>query len=203
MRDYLPYTDAELAVWLTNFNHKIATHASVFGINAEDATDLDTHYNTILQAIYEVAAKKEELAKAVAHKNSALTKGLTLLRKEIVRIKAHRNYTEAIGQELGIIGTATSFNATKYKPALKVVVAGGMVRIKFQKKGVDGINIYYRRKGEVVWRFLARDTRSPYEYRIKLEDPSQPEHWEYRAFGVVKDVEIGQPSDVVEVIFGE
>jgi len=126
----------------------------------------------------------------------------TNVRKKVTRIKAHKNYTDAMGRELGIIGTTTTFDATGYKPFLSVEVTGGLVGIKFQKKGVDGVNIYCRRKGEVSWRFLARDTRSPYDDHIKLENPSQPEHWEYRAYGVVNDMEIGQPSDVVEVIFG-
>ena len=30
----------------------------------------------------------------------------------------------------------------------------------------------------------------------------QPEHWEYRAFGVIDDAEIGQPSDIAEIVFG-
>jgi hypothetical protein len=68
--------------------------------------------------------------------------------------------------------------------------------------GVDGVNIYRRKRGEVIWQLVTRSTRSPYEHRIQLENPAQPEHWEYRAFGVIKDVEIGQPSDIVEVIFG-
>jgi hypothetical protein len=33
-------------------------------------------------------------------------------------------------------------------------------------------------------------------------DKMQPEHWEYKAFGVINDDEIGQASDIVEVVFG-
>jgi hypothetical protein len=37
---------------------------------------------------------------------------------------------------------------------------------------------------------------------LVLATPGQPEHWEYRAFGVLNDNEIGVASDIVETIFG-
>lgn len=174
-----------------------------FGLPPEDMSEIDMQSEMLKQSIQEVNTKKEEMAKAVAHKNELRTVFLTNLRKDVVRIKAHKNYTDATGKELGIIGTTTAFDATGYKPPLSAEVTGGVVRIRFQKNGVDGVNIYHRRKGEAAWRFLARDTRSPYDDHIKLVNPSQPEHWEYRVYGVLNDTEIGQPSDVVEVIFGE
>lgn len=202
MKDYLPSNDAELLIWLHNFNKKMAMHGYNLGLSSESLSEINMQSNSLSQAVQDVATKKEEVAQAVTYKNDVRTAFLTNLRKEIARIKTHRNYTESLGQEVGIIGTSTSFDPTNYKPELKVEVTGGVVRIKFKKKGVDGVNIYRRRKGEAVWHFLARDTRSPYEDRIQLEDPSKPEHWEYRAYGVINDEEIGQPSDVVEVIFG-
>ena len=56
--------------------------------------------------------------------------------------------------------------------------------------------------GESTWHFLARDTKSPYDDHIILAVANQPEHWEYRAFGVVDDNEIGMASDIVSVVFG-
>jgi hypothetical protein len=49
---------------------------------------------------------------------------------------------------------------------------------------------------------LARDSKSPYDDDIILAVVNLPEHWEYKAFGVINDDEIGQASDIVEVVFG-
>jgi len=75
--------------------------------------------------------------------------------------------------------------------------------IKFTKKGVDGININHRKKGSLTWKFLARDTKSPYDDYIELAVAGQPEHWEYQAFDVFDDEEISVASDIVEVLYGE
>ena len=77
-----------------------------------------------------------------------------------------------------------------------------VVRIKFKKLGVDGINLYHRKKGTTSWLFLARATKNPFDDQIVLATAGQPEHWEYRAFGVIDDAEIGQPSDIVEMVYG-
>jgi len=36
-----------------------------------------------------------------------------------------------------------------------------------------------------------------------LPVPGVPVHLEFRAFGVLKDVEIGMPSDINEILFGQ
>lgn len=202
MKDYLPHGDAEFLLWFTNLKNKIQLHGYNVGLSQEDMSEIDMEGEAIRQAIQDANTKKEEAAKAVAYKNEVRTAFLMKLRKIIARIKAHRNYSDSLGQELGIIGSKSNFDPTTFKPQPKVAVSGGVVRIKFQKKGIDGVNVYCRRKGAIEWQFQARDNNSPYQERIVLENPAVPEHWEYRLIGVIKDVEIGQPSDVVEVIFG-
>ena len=94
------------------------------------------------------------------------------------------------------------FDKASYKAILTAEMFAGFVRLKFKKAGTDGVNIYHRKKRDATWHFLARDTKSPYDDHIVLVTPGQPEHWEYRAYGVIDDSEIGQPSDIVEVVFG-
>ena len=202
MRDFIPSNDAEFLIWLYNFQNKLNLYASQFNILPSDVSHLNTQIDSMTTAVQEVATQKEMMAKTVAQKNSIRKQVEAEVRGEATRLKAHRNYTEALGQELGIIISKNSFDPTSFKPKPKAEVSGGMVRIKFQKKGIDGVNVYRRQKGKVEWQFRARDNNSPYEERIQLENPAVPEHWEYRLIGVIKDVEIGQPSDVVEVIVG-
>ncbi len=202
MNDYLPRNDAEFLIWLNNFRNVFATNANDFGTSPEDVKNLDKLLAKMSDSVQDVATQKEILAKTVANKDSTRKEIETFVRAEANRHKSHKNYTEAVGQEFGIVRSKSNFNPATYKPQAKAEVSGGMVRIKFQKKGISGVNVYRRRKGEVEWQFRARDNNSPYEERIVLENPAVPEHWEYRLIGVVKDVEIGMPSDVIEVIVG-
>ncbi len=87
-----------------------------------------------------------------------------------------------------------------YKAKITAETFAGFGRIKFVKKGVDGLNLYHRKKGTSAWLFLARVTKSPFDDHVALLNNDQPEHWEYRATGVVNDVEVGVASDIIEVI---
>lgn len=202
MKDFIPSNDAEFLIWLHNYRNKTTAYATQFNIPLEDIYHFDMQINQMNTSVQEVAMQKEMMAKSVAQKNDVRKQLEAEIRREVLRFKAHKLYTEAIGQELGIVSSKKTFDPSTYKPKPKAEVSGGIVRIKFQKKGVDGVNVYSRRKGEVAWQFRARDNNSPYEERIQLENLAQPEHWEYRLIGVIKDVEIGLPSDVVEVIYG-
>jgi hypothetical protein len=51
------------------------------------------------------------------------------------------------------------------------------------------------------WKFISRDTNSPYADYTALAVAGQSEVREYQAFGVLNDQQIGQPSDIVSVTF--
>ena len=102
----------------------------------------------------------------------------------------------------GLISSPDVFDAVNYKPVLAVSVEGNLVRIRFKKLGADNVNIYHRLKGSAAWLFLARYTHSPYDDHIVLTNAGVPEHREYIAYGVKNDAEIGQPSDIAQVVFG-
>ncbi len=69
-------------------------------------------------------------------------------------------------------------------------------------RGADAVNLYKRKAGETGWKFLARDTNSPYDDYAPLDKPGVPENWEYQALAVIGDDEAGQPSAIVKVTFG-
>lgn len=202
-RDYIPRTDAELITWLTNFKLKLPDIAATLMLPMERVYELIYKIDNYIQSIHNATTKKEEYSKAVADKNDLGKDTVKAIRAEANLLKAMNGFTEGMGQELGIFGTTTSIDTINYKPKIKLdVLARGIIRIAFVKGNIDGINIYRRRKGSLTWEFVARDTVSPYEDRIQLQVPGQPEHWEYCAIAVIKDQEIGQPSDVVEVVIG-
>jgi len=200
--EYFPSTEPQQAIWCLNFGEKILIHGPTLGLNAIESAAAQDKAFKYAELIAKVQLKKSELKSLVDEKNLAYTEKIGDIRKDIVKFKTNSALTSEIAGELGIVGGETSFDPDTYKPEINASLFAGFVRIKFFKKGVDGVNIYHRKKGALAWSFLARDTKSPYDDHIELATPGTPEHWEYRAFGVIEDAQIGLASDIVEVVFG-
>ena len=78
----------------------------------------------------------------------------------------------------------------------------GYVRIKGTKGSVKSMDLYTRLKGQPGWKVaIARRSKFPWDDDSALAQPGVPETREYRAIGVLDDKEIGQPSDIVEVVY--
>ncbi len=201
-QSFFPNQNSDLLAWLNNYKTKLTVHATALGLTAAQVTQEKAWCDAMIAAINLIEIKKQELKSAVSGRETAMQTQIGALRIEIARHKLAAGYTVAIGEDLGVVGTHVAFDPAAYKAKITAEIFGGFVRIKFVKKGADGIDLYHRKKGDATWLFLARDTKSPYDDHIVLETQNQPEHWEYRAFGVLDDAEIGQPSDIVEVVFG-
>ncbi len=201
MNDFFPKSNAQQVTWLTNFKNKIAIHGLVLGLTKEEIADYQSYCDNTIEKINVVEAKKGELKAAVKSKDEAINSKTNKFRTKIAHFKTSPSFEKSIGEDLGVMSTKKTMDKATYKPLISTQLFAGVVRIKFIKKGVDGVNIYHRKKGEIGWKFLAKDNKSPYEDQIILANAEQPEHWEYRAFGVKNDQEIGIPSDIVEIVF--
>jgi hypothetical protein len=121
------------------------------------------------------------------------------LRQMIQRILAAPKYTEAIGQELDIVGgeEAAIDRATAKPTAKAVALPGNEVRIEFVKANFDGVLIEGRRSGESDWSALGTDNYSPYlDSRAPLAG-GKPEIREYRLRYLLKDEPLGEWSDTI------
>ena len=78
-------------------------------------------------------------------------------------------------------------------------IIGGEIRLDFKKRGVDGMHVYCRRKGQTSWTFLALDTSSPYIDGHPLAQAGVPEVREYMLRGVINNEEIGLDSDIMSI----
>lgn len=200
--DFIPRAESEQLVWLGNFKTNLVIQGSAVGLTAPQITALTGSCDNIITTVGTAATKRTAFNEAVSTKVTVKNTELKSIRVAVNRMKTHAGYTPAIGKSLQIIGTSLDLDIQNYKPEITAEPFAGYIRIKFVKRGVDGINIYHRKKGEGNWNFLARDTKSPYDDHIELATEGQPEHWEYRAFGVIDDSEIGQPSKIIEIVFG-
>ena len=97
-------------------------------------------------------------------------------------IKKQPTYTEAIGLQLGIVGSedTTEHLLPTFTAKSELGDDCHCMHIKFKKFGHTGVAIYSRRGPNGAWEFLAIDTDSPYlDEREPLAD-GQPEVREYR-----------------------
>ena len=88
------------------------------------------------------------------------------------------------------------------KPELSARAASDHVRLSFTKKGIDGVHIYGRRKGDTGWQLLGTDYFSPYTDHRPLAVAGTPETREYMCRGIIHDEEVGMDSDIISVLFG-
>lgn len=201
-RSFFPVSDAMLLLWVMNYKEKIGIYATALGMTPEELEREQEYCEKIIASINTVGSRKWQYQSSVESRSKTVATDGGALRANIGHHKTAPNYTEAIGLDLGIVTHSAILDFSNYKAKISVELFGGSVRIKFRKMYADGINLYRRKKGGVEWGFVARVTRSPFDYSFVLEVVGQPEHWEYRAFGVVDDTEVGFPSDIVEVIYG-
>ncbi|MCS3798336.1 hypothetical protein [Niastella sp. OAS944] len=200
--DYIPRSEPQLAIWFTNYGKKISNYGQSLGLTAEEIKLAETRCNETSAKITEIEQKKTEVQQIIAVKDDLKSDALAVIRGFVTRIKAHTAYTEAIGLDLGIIGTTVDTTVLKgSKTTLKAEVLPGRVRISFVKKSFSGVNIYTRLVGTAQWEFLARDNHSPYDDERPLTN-GQPEKREYMAIGLLGDDEVGMPSDIISVVFG-
>ncbi|WP_396171095.1 hypothetical protein [Flavobacterium sp.] len=200
-RSYFPTADAAQTAWASNYKAKIAEVASTLGLTQEQADNQKSKCDTIMSSISNVAAKRADLKEAIGIRDEIIATNGGSLRADISNIKTLPGYNAGIGNALGIISIPSSKDYATFKPTLTIGMFGGKVRIKFKKMETDGVNIYRKKIDATEWSFLARANKSPFDQSFVLDAPGQIETWQYRAFGVVNDNEVGLPSDIVQVVY--
>ena len=199
--DYIPRKESLLVTWLQNFKTKIVLNATELGLEADEVTAIVTFCDAMLTAIKDSGITKSTYESVVKNKNTVVDGGVTTLRSFVGKIKNVDGFPATIGEDLGILTSTSSTDFSVYKPSLRGAAHPGYVLIKFSKKGVDGINLYARNKGDSEWERLNFYMFSPCVDARPLEVAGQAENREYMGIGVIKDHEIGLQSDIISVAF--
>ena len=199
--DYIPRQESLLVIWLQNFKAKIVLHATELGLEPAEITALIAFCDSMIAAVKDAGIAKSTYESVVKNKNTVVDGGVSALRSFVGRIKNAEEFTETIGEDLGILTSIDSKDFSVYKPSLRGEAHPGYVLIKFSKKGVDGINLYSRKKGDSEWEKLNLYMFSPCADARPLAIAGQAENREYMGIGVIKDHETGMQSDIISVAF--
>ena len=116
-----------------------------------------------------------------------------------VRIKNSPNYTEAIGQDLGIIGAEVIVDLNSLKPVLTLSLTAGHPHIGWSKQGMDSLELLADRgdgKGFVPVTFT---TNTDYADNSPLPAAGVSAVWKYKAVYRLNDAQAGQWSDVATI----
>ncbi len=188
--DYLPKADADFAVWLQNFTLKITTvYNTLFGISAGQITAIQNDNTAVNYLITQyLEAFKTATQDRVAYKDlivsgkigqvgggfpsatvavppapaNAVAPGVKArVRLLVKQIKANSQYTEVIGEDLGIVAP-TPIPNPKPKPRGSAAAQGASrVELKFVKGRYTGVQVESRRGSETVWSVLATISAAP------------------------------------------
>lgn len=200
--DYIPNQRDARYLWYKNLSTNIVAEAVKFGGVAADATAIKAVADGII-AKYDLTNTAQQAldgARLIEHSTEAAA--LVQIRAKVKNWKTLSGYP-ASGSEgvLQLKGTDSAFDPATYKPELKATVVAGGVKVEFKKKGVAAMSIYMRRGGTANWQKLGIDTESPYLDSAPLAQAGVAEVREYKARGILHDVEIGVDSDVVSATF--
>ena len=222
---YIPSSDSDRNVWLNNFSTKINTYATLVGITAAEVTAIqkDTAMYTYIinmleaykQTVNNITSYKNLLKHAVGQQHlgaipspptlgtapAVVTEGVfDRISKLVKRIKASANYTEAMGQDLGIIAPVQTFDPNSLQPELKVNLDAGRPHIKCSKGYADAIDLYVDRKDGLGFVLIGRLLKLDYIDVISLPSNTLLAEWDYKAMYVIGNSNVGLMSGVVSVI---
>ena len=158
MSYYMPTTDNGRLSWLENLDNKLGQYASTLGVTPAEINSVHADtlmFTFIMLYLGVITTKKENVSKykkLLSHISGNIQLGAipalpTLpvapaavpagifdrTHLLVQRMKMHTNYTEAIGRDLGIIGSDTPVDRVAMKPALKLVKTGGEMVVKWKK----------------------------------------------------------------------
>ncbi|MEK6614619.1 MAG: hypothetical protein AABZ32_00680 [Bacteroidota bacterium] len=114
--------------------------------------------------------------------------------KMVQRIKASPDYTDAIGHDLGIIGSEHVIDPASMKPVLKLVFEANTVKVQWPKGHAHAVRI--EKDSGSGFQFLAIDTVPDYTDTTPI---TAAVTLKYRAMYIINDELVGQWSDVVSI----
>lgn len=201
--DYVPQSYKNQRDWLTLQQTDLTLALSAtMGMTGAEHAGFQAAVSALLPRAAEIVDLMEQLEQKTADFDPIQDAQLALLRAAIKRAKTSAGCTPGLQEALQWVGDNSEFDPDTARPNITVEAQRGRIKIDGRKPGFEAVNVYCRKKGEVAWRLIAvRKRRFPYYDEAPLAIPGTPEVREYMAIGVIDDEEIGQPSEIKEVVY--
>jgi hypothetical protein len=201
--DYVPLSYENLNDWLDLQETGVtAALATAIGATPAERTAFLAAVAALKAPVAEIVDLTHQLEMKIASLPAVQTAQIPVIRAFITRAKTSAGCTGYIRVAQQWIGEQHEIDYNTQRPTIRIEVQRGRVKITGQKPGFASVNIYGRKKGDVEWKLITiRITKFPYYDERPLTVAGTPEVREYRAVGVVNDQEIGQPSEIKEVVY--
>lgn len=194
---YFPRNDAELLLWLTNFQTALPVQAKALAVPDPEVAGSLARAKELVSAIHADEQKHAEWQAAVAKTATLRVEILPVIQRTIDRLRATPGYNDEHAKALQAVASRSQRVALDdHQPQPRGSLTGGVVRIQWTRGPLDGVNVYAKKPGESAWTLLARDNRPPF---VDPRAVTALEVREYRLVGVVDDQEVGQPSDTLSI----
>ncbi len=221
---YLPSDDSGKADLLDQFAAKLPKYSAALEISASDLASAQADVAAFRYAIKAQQQMQTNAQQWTAYKNllrdggpagaampavpalptpapAAVAPGIidrfTAL---VVRLKNHKNYTDAIGQDLGVVGAEQVVEPNSWKPMLRSQIQAGRPTVQWTKGDASALELWVDRGDGFT--FLAIDTHPPYQDTAPLPALGASAVWKYKAIYRLHDEQVGQWSDVLSVTVG-
>ncbi len=189
--------------FLKNLKVQIAANAAAAGLDAATVTGYSAILDPLIAKYQTLVDAELALATANADAAQAFNQGQKQLQSMINELKNNTKVTDGMRTEMGIATISGTHTPNLIKPRIKASAQAGHVSITGSKDYAELVNIYLRVVGAAEWTLIGvRRKKFPFEDQTPLKTAGVPEQREYEARGVMGDNEVGQPSDIVSVLYG-
>jgi hypothetical protein len=222
MATFIETTDAGFNLQLKNFASKISTYSATLALSAADVSSVKADSvafdyimgNLIATQTFaqNYTAFKNQLRYGAASVLGALPPQPTFtpppvmplpdveirFRNLVQRIVHQPNYTNAMGEDLGIVKPQSAFRAADGKPVFNIELSsGGHPNLRWTKGKYDGVEIW--KDNGTGYVKLERDMRPDYIDKSDLPAEGIAAAWKYKMIYLQNDEVVGNWSDEVAV----
>ena len=223
---FMPSTDSGKADLLNHLSTALPQYATLLNMTADDLNLLNADsasFRYALQSTSDMQAYSQSwtnyknqlrdgtsgaagwpVPPALAHPiPSAVNPGIVpRLSAMVGLIKANKNYTDAIGKDLWLIGSAHVIDPSAWKPILSTQNQAGHPIIVWTKGNAAAIEIWVDRGDGNNFGFLTINTEPNTMDKWPLPVPGKSQTWQYKAIYLLHDEQVGQWSDVMSMSVG-
>jgi hypothetical protein len=220
---YLPRDDSGKARLLEHLARRLPAYAETLEVSATDIASLQADAEAFRHAIAATDSIQANARQWTAYKNLQRDGGVRVnplpqlphlpppardvapgivprLIALVSRLKTARQYSEAIGHDLQIIGPEQRVEPDDWKPIIATGAVAGQPVLKWPKGDADAIEIWADRGDGQGFR-LATITSSV-DYTDTSARPATGAVWKYKAIYRLRDTRVGEWSGEVSVAVG-